>query len=82
MQGVYSFVGSLSSINPRQYRLLVSDVPQPRVLPKEGTLLTAGIAVFSLIIVENTMQVYANASTELAMTMHGLYKLANCILIN
>ncbi len=57
MQGVYSFVGSLSSINPRQYRLLVSDVPQPRVLPKEGTLLTAGIAVFSLIIVENTMQV-------------------------
>lgn len=53
-QAVHYFVGSLESINPRHFRLLVSDVPQRRVLHREGTLIEAGIFGFTLIIPENT----------------------------
>ena len=52
-QDVYSFVGSHNAVNPRHFRLLISDVPQPRTLERSGTLRSSGLCGFILIIAEN-----------------------------
>lgn len=52
-QEVYAFVGSQQPVNPRHYRLLCSDLPRPRPLPRTGTLTASGLSGFVMIIVEN-----------------------------
>lgn len=51
-----SFVSSLEPVNPRHFRVLVSDLPRPRELPKESVHLSlrdVGIQGFTLVIAEN-----------------------------
>ena len=52
-QDVYSFAGSHNAVNPRNFRLLISDVPQPRTLERSGTLRSSSLCGFILIIAEN-----------------------------
>ena len=52
-QELYAFVGAQDPVNPRHFRLLASDIPQPRLLERTGTLTASGLGGFVLIIAEN-----------------------------
>lgn len=61
-QVLYAIVGAQKSVNPRHYRLLVSDIPHPRVVLRTGTLSESRIRGFILIVAENVKVVGFNAS--------------------
>ena len=53
-QAIRSFVGSHESINPRQFRVLVSDGPVPTELPScTGPISQLGLSAFTVLIGEN-----------------------------
>lgn len=54
MQALYAFVGSHESINPRNFRVLVSDGPVPTELPHGSeTICPDGLDAFTVLIGEN-----------------------------
>ncbi len=73
------YAGSRNPVNPRHFRLLLIDVPQPRILPHEGTLQTSGIAGFNVIIVENTVScmVYNYIAIHAHATLYIYMQLQN-----
>ena len=51
---MYALVGSHESINPRNFRVLVSDGPIPTELPRDNdTIRQAGLNAFTVLIGEN-----------------------------
>lgn len=61
-QGLYAFVGSHESINPRHFRLLLSDGPVPSVISadRDTTLAHAGLPAFCVVIGENLQVIHHN----------------------